>query len=110
MNYTQITDERSDATASYEVKIDKNMTVKDLTEMIVRESIDRFGVIEVFNGSAPSFGIGKCTEAELAYRNGKLTGGIGYSTAQGRKVTKVIANGGWGRLDYYVSTEESDEV
>ena len=110
MNFTQITPERSDATASYEVEIKENTIVKDLVEMIARESTDEFGVIEVFNGSAPSFGIGKLTEAEFAYRDGKLTYGCCRPNARERKVTRVIANGGWGRLDYYVSTEESNEV
>ena len=111
MNFKPLTNERGDCTRSYEVVVDSDTTVSKLISAIHMDKTNTFGEIRVFDGVAPPFGIGRQPILKVGYRSQHLTCAPGDIEALDRKVTQVVADGGWGRMDYYISTEgENHEI
>lgn len=101
----QTSDTRGDCTASYDVQLDKEYTVKEFLETILTQKTDEWGAFYLMVRSKKLFWQNPSCE----YRNGKKTGTtwanilIRYGD---RRITKVCSDGGWTRMDYYIWLDE----
>lgn len=82
---------RGDETATYEVALDKNCTVKELLDAVLSIT-DEWGYLSIKNGDS------------CEYKWGKLLSNFGKDDLD-KIVLKVTASGGWSRMDYYVTVE-----
>ena len=101
----QTSDTRGDCTASYDVQLDKEYTVKEFLETVLTQKADEWGAFYLMVRSRKLFWQNPSCE----YRNGKKTGTtwanilIRYGD---RRITKVCSDGGWTRMDYYIWLDE----
>lgn len=89
-----------DCTAPYNVILDKEYTVEDFIKTILLRS-NEWGYIGIFDGKS-IFGNPNC---EYRYGNLKTHLPNGYLS---NKVVRVMASGGWTRMDYILTVEEQE--
>lgn len=101
----QTSDTRGDCTASYDVQLDKEYTVKEFLETVLTQKADEWGAFYLMVRSRKLFWQNPSCE----YRHGKKTGTtwanilIRYGD---RRITKICSDGGWTRMDYYIWLDE----
>lgn len=101
----QTSDTRGDCTASYDIQLDKEYTVKEFLETVLTQKADEWGAFYLMVRSRKLF----WQNPNCEYRNGKKTGTtwanilIRYGD---RRITKVCSDGGWTRMDYYIWLDE----
>lgn len=106
MRFKQTGPERGDCTTPYEVVLDRTYTVGEMITAIHTENEQEFGSIKTYEGEAPFWGIGKEKVLEVHYGSGHIKTLTGDRTILDKPVTKVVADGGWGQMHYFISTEE----
>lgn len=98
MNFdlVDITEMYSDCSTYYDVVFEKNATVKDLLNYVLKNP--QHGVFKIVKEITcfPNV-ISKC---EFHY--GKITNGQIPTSILNKKIKKARANGGWGRMDYEI--------
>lgn len=97
----QTSDTRGDCTASYDVQLDKEYTVKEFLETVLTQKADEWGGIYFMVRSKKLFWQNPSCE----YKNGSRVGPAWASilTRYGsRRIVRVCSDGGWTRMDYYI--------
>lgn len=93
--------DRGDCTAPYKVILDREYTVKEfISEVLLIKG--EWGYIGIKSKDNPWLGDPHCE-----YRYGKLLVNL-PDDAMEKKVVSVKADGGWSRMDYLITVEESD--
>ena len=101
----QTSDTRGDCTASYDVQLDKEYTVKEFLETVLTQKADEWGGIYFMVRSKKLFWQNPSCE----YKNGSRVGPAWASilTRYGsRRIVRVCSDGGWTRMDYYIWLDE----
>lgn len=101
----QTSDTRGDCTASYDVQLDKEYTVKEFLETILTHKADEWGGIYFMVRSKKLFWQNPSCE----YKNGSRVGPAWASilTRYGsRRIVRACSDGGWTRMDYYIWLDE----
>lgn len=89
--YNRITDFSSDCTATYEVILDKDYTVKEFVDGILNSKRD-WGKFYIINGS------------HCEYNCGEFISKLNEDDLE-KKIIKIKANGGWSNMDYFIETQ-----
>jgi len=91
---TQNTPGRGDATAGYEVTLDREYTVQEFIDAILQNKSNDWGYIGI---EAPGtfFGSPNCQ-----YKYGSVVTEQLPADILSRKIKKAKADGGWSRMDY----------
>lgn len=93
------TPQRGDCTCGYKIILDKEYTVKEFIETVLKEKSGEWGYFGIYNDkgdfSARVFGEPCCE-----YRHGKLSTSPLPDEYLDKKIIKVMGNGGWSRMDY----------
>lgn len=102
MRFIQTHSMGSDCTAPYDIVDYQAKTASEFVNEVLKEEPKEWGYIELHNNIHALDGI--------EYKRGKPLQEI-PDAWQHKEVTKVIASGGWGRMDYriYVKTTEREE-
>ena len=101
----QTSDTRGDCTASYDVQLDKEYTVKEFLETVLTQKADEWGGIYFMVRSKKLFWQNPSCE----YKNGNRIGPAWASilTRYGsRRIVRACSDGGWTRMDYYIWLDE----
>lgn len=93
---------RSDETMPFSVKFNDGATVKDLFDEVLVNRSNEWGYIRIRDGN-------KWSSYEYEYRWGKLLK-TPSSDIMSQKITRITADGGWSRMDYYVTATEIDNI
>lgn len=91
---------RSDETMPFSVEFNDGATVQDLFDEVLVNRSNEWGYIYV--------NIGLDRPSKYEYRWGKLLEKPPKDTLR-RKITKMSADGGWSRMDYYVCAINMEE-
>lgn len=94
----QCTPESSDCTCGYSVELDKEYTVREFVDTVLRERSNEWGNFYIGDKS-PIF-----NNPEYRYRYGKLLKEIPVDILDMR-IASVDASGGWTRMDYQMSLD-----
>lgn len=100
----QTSDTRGDCTASYDVQLDKEYTVKEFLETVLTQKADEWGAFYLMVRSKKLFWENPSCE----YKNGNRVGPAWVSilTRYGnRRIVRACSDGGWTRMDYYIWIE-----
>ena len=84
-----------DCTMRYGIELDKEYTVKEFIDTILKEKSNEWGGIEIMTGNN-SF-----SEVSYRYNYGKLSGCIDEKYS-GKKIVGAAASGGWSKMDYII--------
>lgn len=91
--------QRGDCTCRYKIILDKEYTVKEFIETVLKEKSGEWGYFGIYNDkgdfSAKVFGEPCCE-----YRYGKLSTSPLPDEYLDKKIIKVTGDGGWSRMDY----------
>lgn len=101
----QTSDTRGDCTASYDVQLDKEYTVKEFLETVLKQKADEWGAFYLMVRSKKLFWQNPSCE----YKNGNRIGPAWASilTRYGnRRIVRACSDGGWTRMDYYIWLDE----
>ena len=101
----QTSDTRGDCTASYDVQLDKEYTVKEFLETVLTQKADEWGAFYLMVRSKKLFWQNPSCE----YKNGNRIGPAWASilTRYGsRRIVRACSDGGWTRMDYYIWLDE----
>ena len=101
----QTSDTRGDCTASYDVQLDKEYTVKEFLETVLTQKADEWGAFYLMVRSKKLFWQNPSCE----YKNGNRVGPAWASilTRYGsRRIVRACSDGGWTRMDYYIWLDE----
>lgn len=96
--FIQSTPVGGDCTCGYEIKLDREYTVKDFIDIVLTERADEWGYIGVYNPSdfcGRHFG-----NPKMEYRYGKIIAGNFTEDILNKEIKSVSASGGWSRMDY----------
>jgi len=103
--FKQTTDVGGDCTACYDVEIDKEYTIKEFIETILKDRKQEWGVFHIYTKGV------KKGETKIEYKYGnvlnKVAGGEDRELMQ-RKVKQVKAHGGWTAMEYYIWIEKNN--
>ena len=103
----QTSDTRGDCTASYDVQLDKEYTVKEFLETVLKQKADEWGAFYLMVRSKKLFWQNPGCE----YKNGNRVGPAWASilTRYGsRRIVRACSDGGWTRMDYYIWLDAKD--
>lgn len=93
---------RSDCSAPYDVILDKEYTVREFIETVLKENSGEWGEVYYHtNKDISVFDSPKCT-----YRYGKLISEPLPEEYLNKTIKKVIADGGWTNMDYLIKEAE----
>ena len=97
----QSSETRGDCTADYAVELDKDYTVGEFVQAVLKNRPDEWGRIAIKTGPIifAAFSTVKCE-----YRDGKLLSDL-PDDMLGKKVVFVKADGGWSSMDYLLTIE-----
>lgn len=101
----QTSDIRGDCSASYDVQLDKEYTVKEFLETVLTQKADEWGTFYLIVRSKKLLGQNPSCE----YKNGNRVGPAWESilTRYGnRRIVRACSNGGWTLMDYYIWLDE----
>ena len=101
----QTSDTRGDCTASYDVQLDKEYTVKEFLETVLTQKADEWGAFYLMVRSKKLFWQNPSCE----YKNGNRIGSAWASilTRYGsRRIVRACSDGRWTRMDYYIWLDE----
>lgn len=101
----QTSDTRGDCTASYDVQLDKEYTVKEFLETVLTQKANEWGAFYLMVRSKKLFWQNPSCE----YKNGNRIGLAWASilTRYGsRRIVRACSDGGWTRMDYYIWLDE----
>lgn len=91
LNFFPITPMGSDCTQAFRVELDGEYTVGDLINHVLTIRKDEWGEFEV-------------DRLSIEYRHGKIVNGDEIIPhVKDIKINKLIASGGWSRMDYIVN-------
>lgn len=91
LNFFPITPMGSDCTQAFRVELDGEYTVGDLIDYALTIRKDEWGEFEV-------------DHCRIEYRHGKIVNGEEIIPhVKDVKINKLIASGGWSRMDYIVN-------
>lgn len=99
----QSTPVSGDCTCGYNVKLDREYTVKDFIDTVLSERNGEWGYIGIYNQSA--FAGRHFGNPKLEYRYGKIVTGNFTEDVLRKEVKDVSASGGWSRMDYVLKVE-----
>lgn len=94
--FVQITPTSSDCTCGYDVVLDKEYTVKEFIETVLKERSNEWGYIGIYDCKS-WFG-----NPKLEYRCRKLITEEKLETHSDDIIVEVTANGRWSRMDYLI--------
>lgn len=94
----QSTPVSGDCTCGYNVKLDREYTVKDFIDTVLSERNGEWGYIGIYNQSA--FDGRHFGNPNMEYRYGKIVTGNFTEDVLSKEVKDVSASGGWSRMDY----------
>lgn len=87
---------RGDCTCGYNIILDKEYTVREFIETVLKEKSDEWGYFGIYKyGSTNSYGDPNCQ-----YSRGKLTTPPLPDEYLDEKIIQVTGDGGWTRMDY----------
>lgn len=92
--------ERSDCTAPYFVELDKEYTVDEFVNTVLRRGYKEWGYIGINDNGKTVFGTPRCE-----YRHNKLLYTLPNDVLD-KKVKSVEADGGYSLMDYLISLED----
>lgn len=101
----QTSDTRGDCTASYDVQLDKEYTVKEFLETVLTQKADEWGAFYLMVRSKKLFWQNPSCE----YKNGNRVGPAWASILArygSRRIVRACSDGGWTRMDYYIWLDE----
>ena len=102
-SFKQCGPERGDCMAPYDVILDKEYTIKEFVDAVLKRNKE-WGYIGIYNKdsvfSDRLFGKPRCE-----YRYGELLSNLPGDILN-KKVLSVSGNGGWTRMDYILKIEE----
>ena len=99
IRYIQTAPTASDCTAPYDVQLDREYTVAEFIEAVLKQNPREWGKFGIFNKER-FFGHPSCE-----YRDGELTEFMPDDILK-RKIVKVKADGGWSLMNYLIWLEE----
>ena len=94
----QSTPVSGDCTCGYNVKLDREYTVKDFIDTVLSERNGEWGYIGIYNQYA--FDGRHFGNPNMEYRYGKIVTGNFTEDVLSKEVKDVSASGGWSRMDY----------
>ena len=98
--FKQRTPVAGDCTCGYDITLDKDYTVGEFIETVLKEKDKEWGYIGIA-AKGEWFGKPNCE-----YRRGKLISEQMKEDYLNKKVKEVTASGGWSRMDYLIVCEE----
>lgn len=88
---TQVTQIFGDCTAGYRVDLDKEYTVSEFINEVLREKTNEWGSFEI-----------KRFMLKAEYRHGEIIESDFDENILSAKILSVAATGGWSRMDYII--------
>ncbi len=79
-----------DCTSSYSISLDKEYTVGEFIDTVLKEKSDEWGDIEVVN------------EGSHSYSKGRLSYGNFPLEILSKNIKKAMSHGGWTNMDYLI--------
>ena len=95
ITFEQISDTRSDCTASYKVELSQQCTVKEFINLVFKERAGEWGYIGIYKDKMNSF----FGDPYCEYRYGCLLTTLPEEFLD-KQIISVSGNGGWSRMDY----------
>ncbi|WP_443683882.1 hypothetical protein [Phocaeicola plebeius] len=92
---TQITPTFGDCTAGYRVDLDKEYTVSEFINEVLKKEPNEWGYFKIKKNGMMS-----------EYRYGELLENNFDNEILSAKVSHISASGGWTRMDYYLTIEK----
>ena len=90
-----------DCTCGYDVKLDREYTIEEFINTVLKNYANEWGIFEVKRGSN--------TIDSFEYSYGKLAS-ESNNVYQDYKIKEVYASGGWSRMDYVLYLEEEKNL
>lgn len=88
-----------DCTSEYDIQLDKNYTVEEFVETVLKEKSREWGYIGIYK-KGEIFGDPVCE-----YRSGKLITESLPEEFLRQDIKEVKASGGWSRMDYEIKVK-----
>ena len=92
--FIQRTSVRGDCTSGYNIQLDKDYTVKEFIETVLKELSKEWGYIGIYDKGS-WFG-----KPCLEYKRGKVITDEKLEDYADKQIIEVTADGGWSRMDY----------
>lgn len=92
-----------DACSSYDVQLDKEYTVQEFVEEVLKTKPGEWGPITIVTDLKHTT-TSKVDECE--YKHGKVTRDFAQTGSRAMKISEVKAHGGWSLMYYFIKPKE----